>query len=158
MEKTIATRLLEGKKVAYELVSYPEYMRDAAEIAAILNVPPGQLFKTLVVLPPEGQPRAKPALVMVPADKQLDLKKLAKAVGAKKLKMATHEQAEQMTGLEVGGISALALVQRPFTVYLDQSAREYEQIYVSAGQRGLDIKLLVADLVKLTRARFVTVV
>jgi Cys-tRNA(Pro)/Cys-tRNA(Cys) deacylase len=158
MEKTIAMRLLEGKKIAYEVVPYPEHVRDAAEIAAILNVPPGQLFKTLVVLPPEGQPRAKPALVMVPADKQLDLKKLAKAVGAKKLKMATHEQAEQMTGLEVGGISALALVQRPFTVYLDQSAREYEQIYVSAGQRGLDIKLLVADLVKLTRARFVTVV
>jgi Cys-tRNA(Pro)/Cys-tRNA(Cys) deacylase len=158
MEKTIAMRLLEGKKVAYEVVPYPEHMRDAAEIATVLNVPPGQLFKTLVVLPPEGKPRAKPMLVMVPADKQLDLKRLAKAVGAKKLKLASHEQAEQMTGLQVGGISALALVQRPFTVYLDQSAREYEQIYISAGQRGLDIKLPVAALVKLTRARFVPVV
>jgi Cys-tRNA(Pro)/Cys-tRNA(Cys) deacylase len=158
MEKTIAMRLLEGKKVAYEVVPYPEHMRDAAEIATVLNVPPGQLFKTLVVLPPEGKPIAKPMLVMVPADKQLDLKRLAKAVGAKKLKLASHEQAEQMTGLQVGGISALALVQRPFTVYLDQSAREYEQIYISAGQRGLDIKLPVAALVKLTRARFVPVV
>jgi Cys-tRNA(Pro)/Cys-tRNA(Cys) deacylase len=156
MEKTLAMRLLEGKKVPHEVTAYPDHMRDAVEIAAVLNVPPGQLFKTLVVLPPDGQPGVKPMLVMVPADRQLDLKKLAKAVGAKKLKMATHEQAEELTGLQVGGISALALVQRPFTVYLDQSAKAYEQIYISAGQRGLDIKLPVAALVKLTRARFVT--
>ncbi|MFO7540157.1 MAG: aminoacyl-tRNA deacylase [Chloroflexota bacterium] len=155
MEKTLAMRLLEGKKVTYEVIPYPEAMRDAAEIAAALEVPPGQLFKTLVILPPEGQPRAKPLLVMVPADRQLDLKKLAKAVGAKKVKMATHEQAEQMTGLQVGGISALALVQRPFTFLLDQSARHYEHIYVSAGQRGLDIKLPVAALIKLTQARLI---
>jgi Cys-tRNA(Pro)/Cys-tRNA(Cys) deacylase len=141
MEKTLAMRLLEGKKVSYQTVLYPDHMRDAAEIAVVLQVPPGQLFKTLVVLPPVGVARAKPALVMVPADQQLDLKKLAKVMGVKKVKMATHEQAEQMTDLQVGGISALALVQRPFTTYLDQSARQYEQVYVSAGQRGLQMLL-----------------
>lgn len=155
MEKTLAMRLLEGKKVAYEVVPYPDQMRDAAEIAVRLGIPAAQLFKTLVVLPPADQPTAKPMLVMLPADKQLDLKKLAKAVGVKKLKMATHEQSEQMTGLQVGGISALALVQRPFRIYLDSSARQFEQIYVSAGQRGLDIKLAVKHLVKVTQARFV---
>ena len=153
MEKTLAMRLLEGKKVSYQTVPYPDHMRDAAEIAVVLQVPPGQLFKTLVVLPPVGVARAKPALVMVPADQQLDLKKLAKVMGVKKVKMATHEQAEQMTDLQVGGISALALVQRPFTTYLDQSARQYEQIYISAGQRGLQIKLPTAALIKLTQAR-----
>jgi Cys-tRNA(Pro)/Cys-tRNA(Cys) deacylase len=155
MEKTLAMRLLEGKKIAYEVVPYPDQMRDAGEIAARLGIPAAQLFKTLVVLPPADQPTAKPMLVMLPADKQLDLKKLAKAVGAKKLKMASHEQAEQMTGLQVGGISALALVQRPFRIYLDSSARQFEQIYVSAGQPGLDIKLAVKHLVKITQARLV---
>lgn len=155
MEKTLAMRLLEGKKVAYTVVVYPEHLRDATEITQMLSVPAGQLFKTLVVLPPEGRPNTKPLLVMIPADKQLGLKKLAKTVGVKKVKMATHEQAERLTGLQVGGISALALVQRPFTIYLDQSARQYEQIYISAGQRGLNIKLAVSDLIKLTQARLI---
>jgi Cys-tRNA(Pro)/Cys-tRNA(Cys) deacylase len=155
MEKTLAMRLLEGKKIPYEVTAYPDHMRDAVEIAVVLNVPAAQLFKTLVVLPPDNQAMAKPMLVMIAADRQLDLKKLAKAVGTKKLKMASHEQAEQMTGLQVGGIAALALVQRPFRIYLDHSARQFEEIYVSAGQRGLDIKLAVKHLVKVTQARFV---
>ena len=156
MQKTIAIKLLEGKKIAHEIIPYPDHMRDAEEIALALNVPPRQLFKTLVILPPGTTGReAKPLLVMLPADFQLNLKKLAKAVGAKKLQMATHAEAEKMTGLQVGGISALALLNRGFAIYLDAAARDYEQIYVSAGQRGLDIKLAVADLVKVTRARFV---
>ncbi len=157
MEKTIAMRLLEGKRVPYTVVTYPDTMRDAAAIATFLQVPAGQLFKTLVVLPPEGQARAKPILVMVPGDRQLDSKKLAKAMGVKKVKLATHEQAEQITGLEVGGISALTLVQRPFTVYLDRSAQQYDQIYISAGQRGLNINLPVSALISLTKARLVSV-
>jgi len=156
MEKTIAMKLLDGQRIAYEVTAYPDHMRDAEEIAVELNVPPGQLFKTLVVLPPGNVGRAaKPLLVMLPADKQLDLKNLAKAVQAKKLKLATHNEAEKMTGLQVGGISALALLNKGFAIYLDESARGYEQIYVSAGQRGLDIKLAVRDLVKVTKARFV---
>ena len=158
MQKTIAMKLLDGKKISYEIVPYPDDMRDAEAIAVELGVPPEQLFKTLVVLPPGTSGRAaKPLLVMLGANQQLNLKKLAKAVGAKKLQMATHAQAEKMTGLQVGGISALALLNRGFAVYLDEIARQYEQIYVSAGQRGLDIKLAVADLVKVTKARFVAV-
>lgn len=156
MQKTIAMKLLEGKRISYEGISYPAHMRDAVEIAAELDVPPEQLFKTLVVLPPGKTGRAaKPLLVMMPANRQLDLKILARSVGVKKLQMATHAEAEKMTGLQVGGISALALINRGFAVYLHESAQAYEQIYVSAGQRGLDIKLAVADLVKVTRARFV---
>lgn len=158
MQKTIAMKLLDGKKIHYEVFPYPDHMRDAEAIAVELGVPAGQVFKTLVVLPPGMTGRAaKPLLVMLPADRQLSLKQLAKAVDAKKLQMATHTEAEKMTGLQVGGISALALLNRGFTIYLDESARSYEQIFVSAGQRGLDIKLAVADLVKVTGARFVDV-
>jgi Cys-tRNA(Pro)/Cys-tRNA(Cys) deacylase len=92
---------------------------------------------------------------MLPADRQLDLKKLAKAMNVKKVAMATQREAEHLTGLQVGGISALALLNRGFAVFLDASAQAYEQIYISAGQRGLDIKLAVRDLVRVTKARFV---
>lgn len=157
MQKTIAMKLLDGKKISYDVFPYPEHMRDAEAIAAKLGVPASQVFKTLVVLPPGTVGRAaKPMLVMLPANKQLNLKKLAKAVNAKKLQMATHAEAEKMTGLQVGGISALALLNRGFAVFLDESARDYEQIFVSAGQRGLDLKLAVNDLVNVTNARFVT--
>lgn len=156
IQKTLAMKLLEGKKIPYQVIPYPDSMRDAEEIAVVLDVSAAQLFKTLVVLPPNSSGRlSKPLLVMMPAHKQLDLKKLAKALDVKKLQMATHREAEDLTGLQVGGISALALVNKGFDVFLDASAQAFEQIYVSAGQRGLDIKLAVADLVKVTKARFV---
>ena len=67
--------------------------------------------------------------------------------------MATHDQAEALTGLQTGGISALALINKGFEVYLDDRALAFAQIAVSAGQRGANILLPVADLVKLVNAR-----
>jgi Cys-tRNA(Pro)/Cys-tRNA(Cys) deacylase len=150
--KSNAMKLLEGKKVPYESYTYPVDLRDAQEVAAALDQPAGQLFKTLVV--PRQKP-GKPMLVMIAADRQLDLKKLAKVVREKKLKMATQREAESLTGLQVGGISALALLNRRFDIYLDDSALAYDHIIISAGQRGLQIKIAVPDLVEVTRARMV---
>lgn len=139
--------------VDYEITTFPDTMRDAEEIAEYLSLPPAQLFKTLVVLLPNNE---KPRyLVMMAANQQLNLKLLAKGVGEKKLVMATHEQAEKLTGLQVGGISALALKNKNFKVFLDESAEQFEQIYVSGGKRGLDIKLTVKDLVQITKAKFI---
>jgi Cys-tRNA(Pro)/Cys-tRNA(Cys) deacylase len=151
-KKTNAMKLLEGKKVPYQSYAYPANLRDAQEVAAAVSIPVGQVFKTLVV--PRPQP-GKPMLVMIPSDRQLDLKKLAKAVGEKKLKMATHNEAERLTGLQVGGISALGLLNRGFDIYLDQPALAFDQIVISAGQRGLQIKLAVSDLVRVSKARMV---
>ena len=153
-EKTLAMRVLEGKKVTYEVVTYPDNERDAELIAAYLAVPAGQVFKTLVVARSPG----KPLLVMIPAGTQLDLKKLAKAVNEKKLKMATHQEAEQLTGLQVGGISALALLNRGFLILIDQTAQTYSHIFVSAGQRGLNLKVPVTALVQVTGAHYVNVI
>jgi Cys-tRNA(Pro)/Cys-tRNA(Cys) deacylase len=94
-------------------------------------------------------------LVMIPGDRELDLKKLAKAVGAKKLKMASHQQAEQMTGLQVGGISPLVLVNKGFDIYLDEAARRHDAIFVSAGQKGINLRVAVADVLDVTGARWV---
>jgi Cys-tRNA(Pro)/Cys-tRNA(Cys) deacylase len=156
--KTLAMRLLEGKKVSYEAIAYDASERDAERIALQLGVPPEQVFKTLVVATPvDGRSASKPLLVIIPANRQLDLKKLAKLIKVKKLKMATHQQAEAMTGLQVGGISPLALLNKGFAIYLDDLAKEQSQIFISAGERGTQIKLAPADLQKLTGARLADV-
>jgi Cys-tRNA(Pro)/Cys-tRNA(Cys) deacylase len=85
------------------------------------------------------------------------LKKLAKVIKVKKLKMATHQQAETLTGLQVGGISPLALLNKGFAIYLDELVLAQQQIYVSAGERGTQIKLNPADLLKITGARLADV-
>jgi Cys-tRNA(Pro)/Cys-tRNA(Cys) deacylase len=92
---------------------------------------------------------------MLPASTELDLRTFARAIGEKSVRMATQREAEQLTGLKVGGISALALLTKPFTVYLDASAMALERLYVSGGQRGLDLRLRVADLIAVTRATVV---
>jgi Cys-tRNA(Pro)/Cys-tRNA(Cys) deacylase len=96
-----------------------------------------------------------PILIMAPADQELRLKSLAQHFGDKKLRMATHNEAENLTGLKVGGISALALRHRNFPVYLMQTAAAWDTIVVSAGQRGVNLRLAVADLVRATGAAFV---
>jgi Cys-tRNA(Pro)/Cys-tRNA(Cys) deacylase len=154
-EKTIAMRVLDGKRITYEVLSYPADMGDAEEIARYLNLPAAVVFKTLVVLPPEvGK---KPMLVMLPADAQLDLKRLAAAVGAKKLKMATHREAEELTGLQVGGISAVALLNKGFAVYIDVAGQQSPTICISAGKKGLQLRIAVKELIKLVNARVVDV-
>ena len=158
MQKTLAMKVLEGKKIAYEAVTYDTITRDAVEIAAMFGVPAAQVFKTLVVPAPVKQPKLKPMLMMLPADAQLDLKKLAKVVGAKKLAMASHAEAEKITRLKVGGISPLALLNKGFAIYIDESAQTQNEIFVSAGVRGINLKVGVNDLVKVTKARWVTVV
>jgi Cys-tRNA(Pro)/Cys-tRNA(Cys) deacylase len=73
----------------------------------------------------------------------------------RKLRMATQREAESLTGLQVGGISALALLNRGFEVCIDEPALALDQIHISAGQRGIDLQLAVKDLVALTRAKTV---
>ncbi|PID84996.1 MAG: hypothetical protein CSB13_10315 [Chloroflexi bacterium] len=141
------------KGVAHAITPFPDTMRDAEEIAAWLGVSPAQVFKTLVVLLPNSE--KKKYLVMVAANQQLNLKLFASAVGEKKLVMASHTQAEKLTGLQVGGISALALPHKNFKVYLDESANKFEKIFVSGGKRGLDLEIAVSDLVQITKAKFV---
>jgi len=116
-----------------------------------MDVPPAQVYKTLVVL----RERGRPLLVLVPGGRQLDLRRLAKGIGEKKLRMASQREAESLTGLLVGGISPLALLNKGFQVYIDSSASHLERIYISAGQRGLNVCLPVADLLRLTGAHLV---
>lgn len=148
--KLNSMRLLEQHQVPYEVTEFPDTMRDAEEIADVLGIPPYMVYKTLVVEPVGG---GKPLLALLAADKTLDLKKLAAASGHKKVGMAAHKDAERLTGLKVGGISALMLVQKNWPVYIDSPALELEHILVSAGQRGLDLRVPTAALIRIIQAK-----
>jgi len=152
-QKTNAMRMLEAKGIAFMAHYFPLHIRSAQGVADEVGFPPGQVFKTLVVVPAGASVEGTPLLAIVPGDRELDLKKLARAAGRKRLRMATQRQAESLTGLQVGGISALALLHKGFEVFLDSSAQDYAQILVSAGRRGINLQLAVEDLVEVTGAR-----
>lgn len=151
MEKTNAMRLLDSRRVPYKLHTFSAEIHSATEVAEVLKLPPEQVYKTLVVMRAKG----KPMLVIVAGNREIDLRVLAQSVDEKKLRMATHAEAEGLTGLQVGGISALALLNKGFDIYLDKPALQLEEIVVSAGVRGANLQVKVQDLLKLTRARVV---
>jgi Cys-tRNA(Pro)/Cys-tRNA(Cys) deacylase len=152
--KNNVTRFLDSKKVKYRVFTfdYDAGIESAVQVATVIGLPATQVFKTLVVLP--DQPNRKPMLVVIPGPATLDLKALAKGANLKKARMATHAEAESLTGLQTGGISPLALINKGFDVYISAAAQHFDEIAISAGQRGANLHLAVKDLVKLVNARF----
>lgn len=148
------TRFLDSRKVSYTAFETPPEKLGALEVAHLLDVEPASVFKTIVVT--REKPR-KPLLVVVPGTSSVDLKLLASALGEKKVHLPTEREAEELTGLQAGGISPLALINKGFQVVIDSSAQDFPQIHVSGGQRGINIRLAPADLAKLTNARFASV-
>ena len=154
--KNNVTRFLDSRKVVYRVLQY-DYaagVHSAVEVAHAVGLPPEQVFKTLVALAVD--PQHKPMLVIVPGPETVDMRVLAKGVGVKKVRMAAYDEAERLTGLQPGGISALALINKGFEVWLDARAQNHASIAVSAGERGTNVELPVKELVSLTRARWVT--
>lgn len=146
---TPATAALDAAGVSYTLHPYrhdPRASSYGAEAAEVLGVEPARVFKTLLA-------NADEQLVVgiVPVSGQLDLKALARAVGASRATMADPARAERSTGYVVGGISPLGQ-KRSLPTVLDSSAQGHETILVSAGKRGLDVELAPADLVAVTGA------
>jgi Cys-tRNA(Pro)/Cys-tRNA(Cys) deacylase len=148
-------RALEARGIAYTAKEYDpsREFHSAAEAAALLGTEPAAVYKTLVVIRDTPE-KSKPMLVVAPSTHEIDLKRLAKQIGEKRLRMATQREAERLTGLQVGGISALALTAHPFDVYLDRSASSQERIHVSAGVRGIDLEIAPADFIAVTGARY----
>ncbi|MFC7366852.1 Cys-tRNA(Pro) deacylase [Vreelandella zhaodongensis] len=132
-----------------------EYHLDAAaqsygiEAAEKLGVAAEQVFKTLVVKLDGRQL----AVGIVPVNSQLGLKQLARAAGAKKATMALPEEVERSTGYVLGGVSPLGQKKR-LPTFIDDSARTFSTLYVSAGRRGLEIELAPSDLAALCQGHF----
>ena len=151
---TPATKLLKANKIDF---SIHEYEHDAnaksfgLEAAEKLNLRVEEVYKTLLVTDEKNY-----FVAILPVHHQLNLKKVAQAVGAKKLKMSDPKDAERLTGYLVGGISPVGQKKRLKTV-IDQSAVQLEKLYVSGGKRGLDIGLKPQDLAKVLSATFADV-
>ncbi len=147
------TRFLDSRKVKYSTHEVPAEKLGAVEVAQLMGAPAEQVFKTIVTKREKG----KPVLAVIPAPHVVDLKLLASFLGEKKMHLPSEREAEQLTGLQAGGISPLALINKGFQVVIDSAAQSFDEIYISGGQRGLDIKLGVGDLVKLVNAKIGTV-
>jgi Cys-tRNA(Pro)/Cys-tRNA(Cys) deacylase len=151
-KKLNSMRLLDREGVHYDVFEFPDTIHAAQGVAEYARVAMSDVYKTLVLI----TAKTTPILIMVPADHDLQVKRrLARVLGDKKLRMATHKEAEAVTGLKVGGISALALRHRRFPVYLAHTAANLNHLLVSAGQRGVDLRLRVADLIRVTGATLV---
>ena len=142
--KTNAVRLLEKAGLTFETVPYQvdENNLAATHVAEQLGEDIAQVFKTLVL---HGD-RSGYFVCVIPGDKEVDLKKAAKAARAKKAEMIPMKDLLSTTGYIRGGCSPVGM-KKPFPTFFDESAMNFDFIYVSAGVRGLQIKINPSDLI-----------
>ncbi|GAB5491557.1 MAG: aminoacyl-tRNA deacylase [Phototrophicaceae bacterium] len=153
-KKLNSMRLLEANNIPYEVLEYDPSIRDAELVAESLGLPEFMVYKTLITYSVATE---TPMIVILASDTQLDLKKLATASGEKKVKMMKHADAEKATNLQVGGMTALMLMDKNWQVYIDSPATQLQNIVISAGQRGLQLRIPVTPLLPLIRARIADV-
>ncbi|MEY4578332.1 MAG: hypothetical protein RL701_3035 [Pseudomonadota bacterium] len=149
VKKTNACRALDALRIAYELRTYEVDESDlSAETAAKkLGLPNEQVWKTLCL---RADDRSV-LLAIVPAGYELDLKKLAKAASKRSVVPVPLKELTELTGYIRGGVTALAC-KKPYPTFIDETALLFEQISVSAGQRGLQIVIAPHDYVTATQA------
>ncbi|MBD9303108.1 MAG: Cys-tRNA(Pro) deacylase [Alistipes sp.] len=151
IEKTNAARLLDRAKIAYELIPYrvDEEHLAATHVAEQLGEDIACVFKTLVL---KGD-RTGYFVCVVPGDHEVDLKAAAKVSGNKKVDLIPMKELLPVTGYIRGGCSPIGM-KKAFPTYIHASASEHPFIYISAGVRGLQLKLAPADLAAYVRAAF----
>lgn len=149
-QKTNAARILDREKVEYDLVAYdfdPDNLA-ATHVAASLGQPIEQVFKTLVL---RGD-KTGILVCVIAGDKEIDLKKAARASGNKKVEMIAVKELLPLTGYIRGGCTAIGMKKR-YPAYISADALAFGHIYVSAGRRGLQLRLAPEDLVRVAGAK-----
>lgn len=149
INKTNAARLLDKAKTAYELIPYnvdPDNLA-AEHVAEELGEDINSVFKTLVL---HGD-RCGHFVCVIPGNMEVDLKKAAKAAGAKKAEMIPMKELLPLTGYIRGGCSPVGM-KKPFPTFFHSTALDFQYIYVSAGQRGLQFKVSPQDLIVYCKA------
>ena len=154
MSATRATRALERAGVAFETLAY-DYDPDAPSVglqaARALGLDPERLLKTLVADRGAGAPAGRFLCAVVDAAHELDLKALAAACGARRVRLASHEDARRATGYAIGGVSPFGQARRLAT-FVDAAATALDRVVVNAGRRGLLVRLSPDALVAATGA------
>lgn len=147
--KTNAMRILDAMGISYATREYPVDPDDlsAETVAAKLDLPVEQVFKTLVV---KGD-RGGVCMAVIPGNDELDLKALAKLSGHRKVEMAPLSEVQTLTGYIRGGVTVLG-AKKEYDAYLDETAHLWDVISVSAGLRGTQILISPDDYIKATRA------
>jgi len=145
MSKTTpATLALTKAGINFTLAHYeydPNAERVGLQAAEAMGVSPGEVFKTLM-----AELDGKPICAIVPSDEEVNMKKLAAALGGKSAHMMKPADAERLTGYKVGGISPLGQ-RKPVPTAFDEMAQLYDEIFLNGGQRGLQIRIKPADLI-----------
>ncbi len=145
LPKTNALRILEQKNVPYTPHSYHNTQAiSGVEVAAVLGQDPAQVFKTLVTVAKSGEHY----VFVLPVEKELDLKKAAKAVNEKNIAMIRSKELLPLTGYIHGGCSPVGM-KKFFTTTFDQQVQQQERVFFSGGQIGLQVEMAVEDLDKL---------
>lgn len=155
IQKTNAARLLDKAGIPYGLVPYtvdPDNLA-ATHIAEELGEDINMVFKTLVL---HGDKRGY-FVCVVPGNREVDLKKAAKAAGAKKADLIPMKELLPLTGYIRGGCSPVGM-KKSFPTFFHLTAGDYEEIYVSAGVRGLQFKIKPEDIIRYTRAKVADIV
>lgn len=149
VKKTNAARILDQKHVAYELIPYPvtETELGAEHIAETLHEPIERVFKTILV---RGD-KTGPLIGVVPGNFEVALKELAKVSGNKRIDTVPLKELTPLTGYIRGGCSPIGL-KKPFPIFIHESATEFDTIFVSAGQRGIQLKISPKALVEAVHA------
>ena len=147
INKTNAARILDSKKINYELVPYTVDASDlaATHVAAELGEDITQVFKTLVL---RGD-RNGLLVCVIPGDKEVDLKKAAKLSGNKKVEMIAMKELLPLTGYIRGGCCPIGM-KKPFPTWIHSTCMDFPFIYISAGVRGLQLKIAPQDLLDVT--------
>lgn len=149
INKTNAARLLDKAKINYELISYEVDESDlsAIHVAKQLNEPIEQLFKTLIL---KGD-KSGYFVCIIPGAEELDLKLAAKVSGNKSCQMILMKDLLSVTGYIRGACSPIGM-KKKYPTYIHSTCENFESIYISAGQRGLQIKIAPNDLIKVIEA------
>lgn len=155
VKKTNAARLLDQHKISYQLIPYVVDENDlcATHVADQLGEPVEQVFKTLVL---HGD-KSGFFVCVVPGNQEVDLKKAAKVSGNKNCELIPMKELLPTTGYIRGGCSPIGM-KKQFPTYIHQSASVFEHIYISAGIRGVQIRIAPSDLVSICRAEMVELV
>jgi Cys-tRNA(Pro)/Cys-tRNA(Cys) deacylase len=149
VHKTNAARILDGLGIAYEI---REYAVDPEEFSALIvaekiGLPPEQVFKTLLCVTSEKEH----VFAVVPGDAELDLKKLAAAVGARNAEMVSLKDVQPLTGYVRGGVTVFG-AKKDFPVYVDETLELFDVVSVSAGTRGVQVLLKPEDYLRAAKA------